>query len=187
MTTSSGLVSAIAVEDVRQRRLGVEPQIVTDRAQPLGPPPDLVRALLGGDVERRALPRREQLEQQRALADARLAAEQRDRARHDAHRRARGRVRRWRSATGWPSWAPISPIARRAGPVRRQHQHVGGDHPRRLRPACSSRRSPSTAPTTSGATCRTRCTRARAGPCRRRRRSLLLVELVAVFIAMAPS
>ena len=67
-------------DDVRQRRLGMEPQTVADGTQPLRPTLDLVGALLRRDVQRRSVPRGEQLEQQRALADARLTTQQRDRA-----------------------------------------------------------------------------------------------------------
>ncbi len=71
-------------EDVRQRRLGVQPQVVAGGAEALGTALDLLGALLGGDVQRRAAPCGEELQQQRALADARFAAEQRDRAGDEA-------------------------------------------------------------------------------------------------------
>ena len=69
--------------DRRQRRLGGHPQVRPDGAEPLGAHADLLRALLGRDVERRTRPPRQELEQERALADARLAAEQRDRSGDD--------------------------------------------------------------------------------------------------------
>ncbi len=72
------------VEDVRQGRFGVQPEIVSGGAQTLGASLDLLRTLLGGDVQGGATPRREQLQQQRALADARLATQQGDRTGHQA-------------------------------------------------------------------------------------------------------
>ena len=86
------------VDDAGQRRLGGQPQLGAHGAEALGPQAHLLRALLGADVQRRARPPRQQLQQQRALADARLAAEQRDRARARCRRRAPGRARRCPSA-----------------------------------------------------------------------------------------
>ncbi len=60
-----------------------------NRAQPLGPQADLVGRLLGGDQQHPmpgGSPGREHLEQQGGLADARLAAEEGDRARDQATR-----------------------------------------------------------------------------------------------------
>ena len=58
--------------------LGVQPDIGVGCAESLGTEPDLLGALLGGDVQRPARPTRDDLEQQGALADAGLATEQGD-------------------------------------------------------------------------------------------------------------
>lgn len=54
------------------------------RTQPFGAEAHLRRTLLGTDVEGALHPRGQQLQQERGLADARFAAEQRDRTGHDA-------------------------------------------------------------------------------------------------------
>ena len=113
-------------DDVRQRRLGVQPQVVADRSQPQRPSLDLVRALLGRDVQRRAAPGGEQLEQQRALADAGLTAEQRDRAGHEA---AAQHTVEFDDRRG-DRVAVLGPdVADRRGPwpVRREQRHVGAE------------------------------------------------------------
>ena len=70
-----------------QRGLGGQAQAGRERAQPLGPQAHLLRGLLGRDVERPCAPdghRGRHLQQQRRLADAGLAADQRDRAGDEA-------------------------------------------------------------------------------------------------------
>ncbi len=58
----------------------MQPEVVAGGPEAFGAPLHLLGALLGGDVQRRPVPRGEQLQQQCALADARFAAEQRDRS-----------------------------------------------------------------------------------------------------------
>ena len=73
-------------DDGRQDALGHEPQAGRQGTEPLGPRPHLLLALLGRDVEHR-LPRGrplgQGLQQERGLADAGLAAQEGDRARHE--------------------------------------------------------------------------------------------------------
>ncbi len=71
-------------EHVGERGLGVEPQVGSDRVEPFGAEPHLGGALLGAHVERGVGTGGQELEQQRALADAGLAAEQRDRSGDEA-------------------------------------------------------------------------------------------------------
>ena len=97
-TTRDGRRASMASIDAGQRRLVGQPQVGAHGTEPLGAQADLLGALLGADVQRGARPPRQQLQQQRALADARLAAEQGDRPGDDARRRAPGRARRCRSA-----------------------------------------------------------------------------------------
>jgi hypothetical protein len=66
-------------DDVRQVRLGQQPQLGRHRTEAVGPQAHLLGALFGGDVEHGPGRAREQLQQKGALADAGLAAEQRDR------------------------------------------------------------------------------------------------------------
>ncbi len=68
------------VEDVHQVGFGVQPQVVAGRSETFGTPLHLLGTLFGGDVQRRPAPHGEQLQQQCALADARFAAEERDRS-----------------------------------------------------------------------------------------------------------
>jgi hypothetical protein len=147
------------IEDMRQRGLGVEPQVVAGGAEALGAPLDLLGALFCGDVQRRPAPSGEQLQQQRALADARLAAEQGDRtgdeaaAEHAVELVDRGRHR-------VAVLAADVADAGRSGPRRRSHGRLARHRtPRRPRPGCSSRRTRHTARPTSDVRCRTRCTR----------------------------
>ena len=102
----------------------------------------------------------EQLQQQRALADARLAAEQRDRARARARRRAPGRARRCPSAAARRARASTSASGRPAPTAAQRAAGITRIGRRRAapRPACSTPRTPRTAPTTWGAGCRTRRT-----------------------------
>ncbi len=70
-----------------QRHLRHQPHVGRDQPQPLGPQPDLLLGLLGRHVEHPGAagrPGGRRLQQQGRLADARLAAEQGDRARHQA-------------------------------------------------------------------------------------------------------
>ena len=71
-------------DDVGERRFGQQPHVGADRAEPFGAQPHLLGALLGADVQGASRPRRGQLQQQRALADAGFAGEQGDRPRHEA-------------------------------------------------------------------------------------------------------
>ena len=71
-------------DDVGHRGRRQQPQIGAHGAEPLGPQAHLLGALLGTHVQRGRRPPRQQLQEQRALADARLAAEQRDRPGDDA-------------------------------------------------------------------------------------------------------
>ena len=76
--------------DVAEQRgevgLGGQVEVVAQRADPVGPQPDLGGGLLAGDVQHPARPRgqRPGLQQQRGLADAGLAGQQHDRAGHQA-------------------------------------------------------------------------------------------------------
>ena len=134
--TSSGVMSSIAATTPAQRRLGGDPQRRSTAAPRRSARPlHLLGALLGADVERRRRPPGEQLQQQRALADARLAAEQRDRPGDEARRRAPGRARRCPSAA-----------ARRASRRRRRD-----GRPERAG-AASGRRSPASAAATVSST-----------------------------------
>ncbi len=66
-------------QDVRQRGLGQHPQVAfAERSQAAGTQAHLLGALLGADVQARSAPGEQQLGEQRALADPRLAAEQGD-------------------------------------------------------------------------------------------------------------
>ena len=97
----AGLQVVDGGDDVGQHRLAEQPQVGPDDAQPLGAQAHLRCALFGADVQGAVpLPRRQQLQQQRGLADARLAAEQDDRAGHDAVAHAPGRARRCRWGVG---------------------------------------------------------------------------------------
>ncbi len=71
-------------DDVGERGLGEQPERIAHCIEPLGAEPDLLCALLGGHVQRLALPSRHQLQEDRALADARLTTEQRDRTGYEA-------------------------------------------------------------------------------------------------------
>ncbi len=83
ITTSVGLELVDRREDVRQRRLGQHPHVaVVGEAEPPGAQAHLLGALLGADVQRAPGPADGQLGEQGALADPRLATEQRDRAGH---------------------------------------------------------------------------------------------------------
>ena len=82
-----GLHRVDVLEQRRQRRLGHQPQVGRQRAEPLGPQAHLLGRLLGGDVEAAAAvlgQPGQRLQEQRGLADAGLAAEQGDRAGHQA-------------------------------------------------------------------------------------------------------
>ncbi len=73
-------------QDVAQVGLGQQIQIVRVQPHPFGAHLDLMHAFLAADVEHRAGSRRQpdrDLQDQRALADARLSAEQDDAAGHD--------------------------------------------------------------------------------------------------------
>ncbi len=70
--------------DVGHHRLAQQPQLGVQRAEAFGAQAYLGRALLGAHVEGALAPRGEQLQEQRGLADAGLAAEQGDRTGHDA-------------------------------------------------------------------------------------------------------
>ena len=148
--------------------LGVQPQVGSVDAETFRPLAHLLRALLAGDVEARCRPGGEQLHQQRALADARFAAEQRDRAGDEA--------------------AAEHPVELgEPGATRARGQRVDVGDADRPRPAGRARqrdprRPPSSPPTsstphtsdsarpTSGAHCRTRCTRVAGVVCSSRRR-----------------
>ena len=103
--------------DVRERRLGHEPQRGRGHPHALGPQRHLAGRLLGRDVQARGPvggDGRQRLEQQRRLAHAGLAAQHRDRPRNEPAARAPGRARRrpsaparWRrrSPRRW-GWAP---------------------------------------------------------------------------------
>ena len=67
-------------EDVRERGLRKQPEIGSNGVEALGSQAHLLRALLGCHVQRRPAEGGHQLEQQGALADPGLAAEQGDRA-----------------------------------------------------------------------------------------------------------
>lgn len=72
-------------EHRRQVGLRREVEVVVDRPDPVGPQPDLARGLLGGHIERAVVVARRlgrHVQQQRRLADPRLARQQHDRARH---------------------------------------------------------------------------------------------------------
>ena len=84
MTTKSGLMSSIAASTWGSAVSACSHRFGAHGIESFGPQPHLLGALLGGDVQRLTRPSRQQLQQQRALADARLAAEQRDRAGHHA-------------------------------------------------------------------------------------------------------
>ena len=56
----------------------MQPQVGPDRIETFGSKPHLVRTLFGADVQRCSAAGGEELEEQRALADPRLATEQRD-------------------------------------------------------------------------------------------------------------
>ena len=84
-------------DDVGKRCLGEQPQVGTERTEPFGAQAHLLGALLAADVQRARRPAGGQLQQQRALADAGLAAEQRDATRERDRRRALDRARRCRS------------------------------------------------------------------------------------------
>ena len=74
-------------DDVREIGLGHEPQVGLEGTEPLGAEPHLLLRLLGRHVEHaplRAGDGGHHLEQQRGLADARLATDQRDRPGHEA-------------------------------------------------------------------------------------------------------
>ena len=72
------------VEDVHQVGLGMQPEVVAGCPETFGASLHLLGTLLGGDVQRGPAPHGEQLQQQRALADARFAAEERDRSGDEA-------------------------------------------------------------------------------------------------------
>ena len=116
--------------------LGGEVELVLDAADAVGAQPHLGGRLLAGDVQhavaQRRRPRRH-LEQQRGLADARLAGQQDGRARHQTRRRARGRARgrRWRGP-GSPRSAP----ARSGGPARSPDRPAPGSAGRRAPRRC---------------------------------------------------
>ena len=70
-----------------QVRIGGQIQLVVAAAGPIGAHPDLAARLLAGDVKRATPARRPlmgDLEQQRRLANPRIAGQQRDRTRHHA-------------------------------------------------------------------------------------------------------
>ena len=66
-------------DDVGHRHLGEQPQVGADGAETIGAKTHLLRTLFGGHVEHGTGCTREQLQQERALADARLATQERDR------------------------------------------------------------------------------------------------------------
>ena len=78
-TTNSGDVLLDRVDDAAQRGLGGDPDAGRRAAETIGATLHLLGALLGAHVQRRSGPPGEQLQYQRALADPRLPAEQRDR------------------------------------------------------------------------------------------------------------
>ena len=155
------------VEDVGQRGLRRQPQAGAQRAEPLGAQAHLLLGLLGRDVEDLGAVGGDgghRLQQQRGLADAGLAADQGDRAGHEAAARGRGRARRCR-------W--LGPTTRRRRPRRsgRDGRAGRGARPRcalRARRAprrgCSIPRSPGSGPPTWVRWRRTRCTGTPRGP-----------------------
>ena len=169
MTTTSAATARRRAED------GLEPGLAehVHRAgvlveQPVGAEPDLVGRFLAAGVEHGAaggLEPRRGLQQQRGLADARLAADQDHRARARSRRPARSRTRAARCASAradaWrrpaagraarrQAGTPRAALARAAGPARARDRPAP-------RPPNSTRRTPRSGPPTSGARGRTRC------------------------------
>jgi hypothetical protein len=71
-------------DHMRERGLGEQPQMGTERTQPLGTKSNLLSTLFPAHVQRACRPCRSQLQQERALADTRLAAQQGHRAGNQA-------------------------------------------------------------------------------------------------------
>ena len=74
-TTSPGRARSMASTTPASDRIGREPEVGPHRAEPLGAQPDLLRALLGVTYSVGPGHQASELQQERALADARLAAE----------------------------------------------------------------------------------------------------------------
>ena len=120
MTTTSGFSAPIGRDDRLELHFGEQRHRRVDEPEPLRAQRDLLDRFLAGDVERRlrGADRRHRLQQQRRLADARIAAEQDHAARDepaaqhavellDAGRKARRLAWRRRCASGAP--APVLP------------------------------------------------------------------------------
>ena len=136
-----------------------QPEPVGEGAEALRPQPDLLARLLGRHVQGTAGPRRRHLGEQGRLPDAGLAADERDRARHQA------------AAEDAVELADGGRAGDVLGGVDLPDRHRDGDPARRppvrRSSGCPRHRTTGSAPPTSGAARRSRCSggRSASGPC----------------------
>ena len=140
-STSSGRDLVDRRDDAAHRRLGGDPHVVDGGGEAQGAALHLLLALLGADVEHRRRPPGGELHRQRALADARLAAEQRDRpgdqpaAEHPVELGDAGRPRRAERSVDVGETADRSEGAQRAAGITRIGRRDGLLDDRVPRPA----------------------------------------------------
>ena len=158
-TTISGCSRVERGDDRLELHFGEQRHRRVDQRQPLGAQRDLLDRLLAGDVERlfRRADRCHRLQQQRRLADARVAAQQDHAAGNEA---AAQHPVELLDAGGKPRHVPGLDRAQRPDFAAGAGQRPGSASARApppTRPACSKRRSAGTGPATSAGSRRTRC------------------------------